>query len=207
MSPEERLRHTLEENASRLTHLSAPLLLMQAFCPVTSEEWERFAGPGDRTQWELNELLENRLKGALAGALAVSDSSLGDLEKLLQQALLEARSLQEAPNIGLQPRGTGEADLCIRVKRRSRGTQYTDECRQALPLLLAELLWDFTRQRGEAVEPRDSQGRTASQFLAELFETERCAECGGDVADHTPEMVLGNWFARCKTASVEETHD
>jgi hypothetical protein len=28
-------------------------------------------------------------------------------------------------------------------------------------------------------------GRTAQEFLEELFEYEYCAECGGDTADHT----------------------
>jgi hypothetical protein len=47
-------------------------------------------------------------------------------------------------------------------------------------------------------EVKDGDGRTAEQFLAELFEFEKCAECGGDAADHEVGMVLGNWFAACK---------
>jgi hypothetical protein len=37
----------------------------------------------------------------------------------------------------------------------------------------------------------------AAQWLAELFECEYCAECGGDAQHHTAVPFLGNWFARC----------
>ena len=37
----------------------------------------------------------------------------------------------------------------------------------------------------------------AAEWLADLFEFEYCAECGGDACDHTAIPFLGNWFARC----------
>jgi hypothetical protein len=41
-------------------------------------------------------------------------------------------------------------------------------------------------------------GRTAQQFLEDLFEYEYCAECGGDTADHTVMLdVLGLFHAHC----------
>jgi hypothetical protein len=36
-----------------------------------------------------------------------------------------------------------------------------------------------------------------ADWLAELFEFEYCAECGGDAEHHTAIPFLGNWFARC----------
>jgi hypothetical protein len=56
----------------------------------------------------------------------------------------------------------------------------------------------------------DTQGRTAEQFLTELFEYERCGECGGDVADHDViPVILGEYggpyfFARCKRDAPSE---
>ena len=38
-------------------------------------------------------------------------------------------------------------------------------------------------------------GRTAQQFLEDLFEYEYCAECGGDTEDHI--VVLGLFHAYC----------
>lgn len=38
-------------------------------------------------------------------------------------------------------------------------------------------------------------------WAKELFECEYCAECGGDWYDHEPNVLLGNWFARCKIAN------
>ena len=41
-------------------------------------------------------------------------------------------------------------------------------------------------------------GRTAQQFLEEIFEYEYCAECGGDTEDHTVVLdVLGLFHAHC----------
>lgn len=46
----------------------------------------------------------------------------------------------------------------------------------------------------------DNSGRTAKQFLWELFEHEYCAECQLDVKAHKAEIdVLGNWSVVCKT--------
>lgn len=58
----------------------------------------------------------------------------------------------------------------------------------------------------------DTEGRTAEQFLAELFEYERCAECEGDVADHDAIAIqLGAYggpyfWARCKREVAECVH-
>lgn len=35
------------------------------------------------------------------------------------------------------------------------------------------------------------------KWLAQQFECEFCADCGGDARHHTAVPVLGNWFARC----------
>ncbi|KKL71254.1 hypothetical protein LCGC14_2096700 [marine sediment metagenome] len=43
----------------------------------------------------------------------------------------------------------------------------------------------------------DRYGRSAQQFLVDLFEFEYCEECGGDVEAHTAVPFLGNFFARC----------
>jgi hypothetical protein len=41
-------------------------------------------------------------------------------------------------------------------------------------------------------------GRTAQQLLADLFEYEYCADCGGDVEDHSVVLdVLGLFHAYC----------
>jgi len=41
-------------------------------------------------------------------------------------------------------------------------------------------------------------GRTAQEFLEELFEYEYCVECGGDVEDHIVALdVLGLFHAHC----------
>jgi hypothetical protein len=37
----------------------------------------------------------------------------------------------------------------------------------------------------------------AAEWLAQLFECEYCAECGGDAQHHTAVPFNGNWFARC----------
>ncbi len=41
-------------------------------------------------------------------------------------------------------------------------------------------------------------GRTAQEFLEDLFEYEYCAECGGDAEDHIVVLdVLGLFHAYC----------
>ena len=35
------------------------------------------------------------------------------------------------------------------------------------------------------------------EWLAQQFEFEYCAECGGDAQHHTAVPFLGTWFARC----------
>jgi hypothetical protein len=47
-------------------------------------------------------------------------------------------------------------------------------------------------------------GDTWQEFAELLFEDEYCAECGGDVEDHEPWVVMGHWFAHCKNAPEEE---
>jgi hypothetical protein len=42
-------------------------------------------------------------------------------------------------------------------------------------------------------------GQSFAEWAAELFEFELCHECGRDVADHAPAVVLGHWFALCTT--------
>jgi hypothetical protein len=39
---------------------------------------------------------------------------------------------------------------------------------------------------------------TWEDFASRLFYDEYCAECLGDVEDHEPWVVMGNWFAHCK---------
>lgn len=41
-------------------------------------------------------------------------------------------------------------------------------------------------------------GQTFEEWATGLFEFEVCADCGGDVVDHEPWIVMGNWFAHCK---------
>lgn len=48
-------------------------------------------------------------------------------------------------------------------------------------------------------------GQTFEEFANELFEYEYCADCGGDVEDHEGWIVLGHWFAHCKTTEGGET--
>lgn len=52
-------------------------------------------------------------------------------------------------------------------------------------------------------EITDAEGQTAAQWAEELFEFELCNECHGDVADHDYVLVMGHWFARCKTSAEE----
>lgn len=55
----------------------------------------------------------------------------------------------------------------------------------------------FVLKPAQAPEPTDSEGDTATVWLARQFEFEYCHECGKDADKHTAVMVLGNWFARC----------
>lgn len=43
-----------------------------------------------------------------------------------------------------------------------------------------------------------AQRQSPTAFLANLFEFEYCAECGGDADDHNAVPFLGNWFAKCR---------
>jgi len=43
----------------------------------------------------------------------------------------------------------------------------------------------------------DSYGRTAEVFLAEMFKSIYCDDCGGDTQHHTAVPFESNWFARC----------
>jgi len=42
--------------------------------------------------------------------------------------------------------------------------------------------------------------QTFEEWVKELFQCEYCSECGGDYYDHVANILLGNWFARCKIA-------
>ena len=44
----------------------------------------------------------------------------------------------------------------------------------------------------------------AAEWLAEQFECEYCAECGGDQRHHTAAPFMGNWFARCDFAPADD---
>lgn len=50
---------------------------------------------------------------------------------------------------------------------------------------------------------RDTLGRTAEEDAREFFEFELCGECGRDAEDHTPILLLGNWFFRCNRPADE----
>ena len=54
---------------------------------------------------------------------------------------------------------------------------------------------------------RDVDGFTARQWAKELFEFEFCAECGGDVRDHTYALFLRHRFARCKAVPSKAAID
>ena len=49
-------------------------------------------------------------------------------------------------------------------------------------------------------------GLTFTEWATKLFEDENCCECGGDVEDHEPWIVLGNWFAHCKAPCACSCH-
>ena len=53
-------------------------------------------------------------------------------------------------------------------------------------------------------EFRDAEGLTAKEWAEQLFEFEYCGECGGDVKDHDYILILGHWFALCKTGVKDE---
>ena len=44
-------------------------------------------------------------------------------------------------------------------------------------------------------------GQTWYQRARQMFEFENCAECGRGVRGHLPAIVLGNWFAFCKSVT------
>ena len=43
--------------------------------------------------------------------------------------------------------------------------------------------------------------QTFEEWVKHIFEFEYCSDCGGDWYDHEPNILLGNWFARCKIAA------
>lgn len=45
----------------------------------------------------------------------------------------------------------------------------------------------------------DADGLTAEQWAEILFEFEDCEECGGGINDHDYILLMGHWFAKCKT--------
>lgn len=50
----------------------------------------------------------------------------------------------------------------------------------------------------------NGDGQTWDEWAAELFYWEYCCECGGDVEDHKPWVVMDNWFAHCLKEVSEE---
>ncbi len=57
----------------------------------------------------------------------------------------------------------------------------------------------FTSSEVTSLDHADASGRTAEEFMAELFEYELCDECGGDADEHDICMgPFGLWFARCR---------
>lgn len=58
----------------------------------------------------------------------------------------------------------------------------------------------------QVVPETDAFGRTADEFLHEVFESELCSECLGDADQHTAVIgPLGAWFAWCDTGSESST--
>lgn len=49
------------------------------------------------------------------------------------------------------------------------------------------------------LEELELDGQTFAEWAAELFEFELCEECGGDAEDHEARIVMGHWFAKCKS--------
>jgi len=45
----------------------------------------------------------------------------------------------------------------------------------------------------------DIDGVTAAAWAEEFFEFELCSECLKDKEDHVMGLVLGHWFAWCKS--------
>lgn len=43
-------------------------------------------------------------------------------------------------------------------------------------------------------------GETWYQWASRLFEYQNCPECGKGVRDHLPRVLMGKWFALCKSA-------
>lgn len=50
---------------------------------------------------------------------------------------------------------------------------------------------------------KDTDGRTAQEFMQEHFEHQFCPECGKDKNDHTPILITygtaSMWFAKCNS--------
>jgi len=53
-------------------------------------------------------------------------------------------------------------------------------------------------------EPTDIDGVTAEEWGKELFEIEYCGECGKDWDEHDYYLVLGHWFAKCRTTDDDK---
>jgi hypothetical protein len=62
---------------------------------------------------------------------------------------------------------------------------------------LIKFLKAYGRPLGDLEETDTDKENVNSSFLEELFETEYCAECGGDADDHQEIEVIGNPFALC----------
>lgn len=88
-----------------------------------------------------------------------------------------------------------------------RAAQSTDQGQNRTSVLICEDHADGWNDGGDwdaPVELVDTEGRTGSEFLTELFECEYCAECSGDAEHHDAAPFLGNWFARCRYAPDDD---
>lgn len=43
-------------------------------------------------------------------------------------------------------------------------------------------------------------------WLSEQFEYEYCHECGGSAGNHEPVRFMGNWFAYCLSAPLDDSN-
>jgi len=68
--------------------------------------------------------------------------------------------------------------------------------------------WGLTWADKVAAPPVDGLGVSAAAFLAELFQYELCAECGGDADAHQARPnPLGLWHAWCRNTDDGETDE
>jgi hypothetical protein len=64
---------------------------------------------------------------------------------------------------------------------------------------LKKILKEHVGSGAKFPKPVKIDGKTWYQWACEQFRFTNCEECGKGVRNHTPTIVLGHWFARCKT--------